>query len=164
MRRAWLILWMLGGCAEPTPAPPTTAEIPPVPSAPSAAPADSVPSAPSAAPDAGPSGKWEPGSTVTAIGRISKTPSQHLVGNVEGKQPEYFDIEGRAQAIVHVAKPIACPGLVSVTGKVFAVRGSSKPGSKVDDGWYSSMSPSYSSAWTSIGALSTIGRDSTRAR
>ncbi len=96
----------------------------------------------SAAPaDSGAAGHkpWIPGKPVIARGRVSDTPWQHLIGNVPGKQPDYFDLEAGGQTVVYTAKPLRCPGLVEVVGKVKEVRGSSKrPGgkpTKVDDSY-----------------------------
>jgi hypothetical protein len=96
-------------------------------------------STPAAPPTATAKAPWVPGKPITARGKISNTPWQHLVGHVDGKQPEYFDLEGDAgQTIIYVAKRPTCPGTIEVQGLVYEVRGPSKhPGkpTKVDDSY-----------------------------
>lgn len=78
------------------------------------------------------------GEDVTLVGRVSREPWQHLIGDVPGKQAVYFDPRDGGQIVVYVADPITCQGEVQVGGRVLEVRGGSKrpprPGdTKVDE-------------------------------
>lgn len=63
---------------------------------------------------------------VTARGKISKTPWQHLMGSVPGKTSAYFDLEDGGQTVVYWKEAPKCAGLIEVTGKELIVRGGSK--------------------------------------
>ena len=77
------------------------------------------------------SGGWTPGDTVEIVGRISKTPWQHLVGMHEAYPYFYYiDIEDGGQIVVYSAEEISCSGQIKLSGEVIEAGGSSKrPGS-----------------------------------
>lgn len=75
--------------------------------------------------------KQHVGAQVVIEGRVSKTPYQHLIDPVAGKNIEYFDLDDGDQIVIYVKGPIGCAGKVRLTGKVKEVVGTSKrPGSK----------------------------------
>lgn len=74
------------------------------------------------------------GARVTIRGRLSDTPWQHMIGNVPGKQPAYLDLDDKHQTVIYWAKPLACRGMLELTGTVIEVRGPEKrprPGHEV---------------------------------
>lgn len=64
---------------------------------------------------------------------------QHLVGDVPGKLPEYVDLEGGLQIVVHVAGGLPCGGAMVLRGTVVEVRGGPKrpglPPSRANATW-----------------------------
>jgi hypothetical protein len=82
------------------------------------------------------------GERVELAGHKSRIPWQHLMGHVEGKNAEYFDLPDGGQIVVHVAGGLDREDPVILTGRVLEVRGPSKrptpPGgkeTKADDSW-----------------------------
>lgn len=69
---------------------------------------------------------------VVIEGRISKLMSQHMVGHVQDKSPDYFDVDGGSQIVVHSSKEIKCPDRARLKGTIFSVTG--QTGSK-GEGW-----------------------------
>jgi hypothetical protein len=72
------------------------------------------------------------GKEVEIEGRVSKIPWQHLVGDVPGKTPEYFDLQGGGQIIVYVPKDFSCRGRAKLFGKVIEIEGGGK-GQKIEE-------------------------------
>jgi hypothetical protein len=64
------------------------------------------------------------------VGRVSDVPWQHVMGNVPGKNPEYFDLSTDMQTVIYVAGAIECPGQVEVVGEVIEVSTQAKRPSK----------------------------------
>ncbi|HOX47033.1 MAG TPA: hypothetical protein PK668_25780 [Myxococcota bacterium] len=83
------------------------------------------------------------GERVELAGKKSRIIWQHMIGQVEGKQAEYFDpADGGNQIVVHVEGGLASEDPVVLWGKVLEVRGESKrpkrkgdKGTKVDDSY-----------------------------
>src|SRR5262245_56071183 len=69
-----------------------------------------------------------PGSHVELRGRISDTPWAHMMTNVDGKQPAYFDHDGDRQTVIYWSSPPRCPnhGDIVIAGTVIEARGESK--------------------------------------
>ena len=111
-----------GGAAPTPPRQPAVATVPPAPQTGEAeSQSDRVED-----PDPTPRSEWRDGLPVVAQGKISDRPWQHLVGSVEGKTAEYFDLQDGSQIIVYVTETPDCPEGVRVSGKVIEIRGASK--------------------------------------
>lgn len=85
---------------------------------------------------------WNAGDEVTALGKISKIPWQHLMIQVPGKRPEYFDLEGGEQIVIYARDLPTCGSSMRVEGTVIEARGASKrpgPQTKTEDD-YSELS------------------------
>jgi hypothetical protein len=71
------------------------------------------------------------GKTVTLSGTVSRMPWQHIIGNIEGKRVEYFDLPDGDQIVIYVPENFNCSGRVKLTGKSFRVEaGAKRPGSE----------------------------------
>ncbi len=77
-----------------------------------------------------PRSEWRDGLEVTAVGRISDTPWQHVMGVVPGKNAEYFDLAPDDQTVIYVAGKLECSGKLEVEGRVKEVSAGSKRPSK----------------------------------
>ncbi len=142
LARLVVALAVVGGCSSSSTGAATQPPPPTVPIAATQAGPTTTAPPPGNTTAAGPApsrGAWIPGKAIVARGRVSNTPWQHLVGDVPGKSPEYFDLEEGGQTVVYLPKPITCPGLVDVEGTVKEVRGTPKrpggPETKVDDSY-----------------------------
>ena len=121
-----------GGTSAP-PEQPAIASVPPAPQTDD----DTRPRPETAEQEPTPESEWRDGLPVVADGKISDRPWQHLVGSVEGKTAEYFDLPDGSQTIIYVTETPSCPDRVRVSGKVIEIRGASKrpgePESKAGD-------------------------------
>jgi hypothetical protein len=66
------------------------------------------------------------GSTVRLRGRIATTEAEHMMTNVPGKRPAYFDYAPGKQAVMYWATEVSCPGEILITGTVIDATGPSK--------------------------------------
>ena len=66
------------------------------------------------------------GSTARLRGRVSDEPMEHMMTNVPGKQPAYFDYAPGKQVVVYWATDPKCKGEIVITGTVIAATGESK--------------------------------------
>ena len=77
-----------------------------------------------------PRSEWRDGVEVTAVGRVSDMPWQHVMGAVPGKTAEYFDLAPDDQTVIYVAGKLECSGQLEVEGRVKEVSAGSKRPSK----------------------------------
>jgi hypothetical protein len=134
------VLLVASACSPGSPAPATEPAPPATITIASAAPAPAQPettAAPKASATSTPErlavAEWKPSQSVSVRGRVSKIPWQHLMTNVPGKRPEYFDIDQSRQIVVYTAKPLECPGEIELEGIVLEVTGPTKRPSKTGE-------------------------------
>jgi hypothetical protein len=81
-----------------------------------------------------------PGSTARLRGRISDKPWEHMMTNVPGKRPEYFDYAAGKQVVVYWVNEPSCRGEIEITGTVIEASGPAKRAKSDPPGVFTELS------------------------